>query len=298
LGIDMTRLNPLGAEWRQDLNFGLLNNYSTELRQPLPSDWLFVAPGLRINSKTRLFYKDGQAEDSYQTSALEGWLDLGMSLKSISELRLGWRQGRRWAHRNIGNLGPEDMQDDVKGPLVQFNVDSLDSANFPSMGRLIHISFQDVRQEWGADTRWHLLDASRDQYVRFGFGRLLLGGEFAGTLDSQAPFMQRPSLGGFLRLSGHPPDSIVADNLALVRAVFYRPFTRLPNVVGTWGYLGMAVEGAQAWDCEWRSDGNGPWTSASFLVGFDTVLGSVYVLYGYSPDRPGGMAYLSVGNPF
>jgi hypothetical protein len=90
----------------------------------------------------------------------------------------------------------------------------------------------------------------------------------------------------------------VADDLALARLLFIGPFTTMPPGTGDKVYAGLSLEAAQGWDTLGQPSAKGPWSSAALLVGFDSVLGSLYVSYGYSPDRPGGMAYLLLGNPF
>jgi NTE family protein len=298
LGADLTRCNAWGGVWRQDALVGQENSYRTEWHQPLWDGPVFAAVKAEGREWTRLVYRDGDAEDDYLCSTLGAGLDLGLSAGSLGELRLGWWHAREWGRRSIGTDGPPDYQADIVGPSVLWQVDTLDAPAFPKSGLLLRSRYLDVRPQWGGSADWRLLEFSRDQVFDLGPLCLRLGVEGKGSLDRSAPQYAQPSLGGFLHLTGHPPGSIVADDLALARLLFIGPFTTMPPGTGDKVYAGLSLEAAQGWDTLGQPSAKGPWSSAALLVGFDSVLGSLYVSYGYSPDRPGGMAYLLLGNPF
>jgi NTE family protein len=298
LGADVTRCNAWGGVWRQDALLGQENSYTTEWHQPLWGGPVFGALKAEAREWNRLVYQGGNAQESYLCSTLGEGLDLGVAAGSLGELRLGWWHAREWGRRSIGTTGPQEYQADIAGPSAQWQADTLDAPAFPRHGVLVRASYLDVRPLWAGSADWRRLEFSRDQAFDLGPLCLRLGLEGKGSLDRSAPAYAQPSLGGFLHLTGHPPGSITADDLALARLLFIGPFTSMPPGTGDKVYAGLSLEAAQGWDPQGQRSPQGPWSSAALLVGFDSALGSLYVSYGYSPDRPGGMAYLFLGNPF
>ena len=72
----MTWLNSLGAEWRNDLQLGYHDRFSSEFYQPLHfASGAFVAPRFEAHEKPITFFVDGRRIGEYRVHTARGHLD-------------------------------------------------------------------------------------------------------------------------------------------------------------------------------------------------------------------------------
>ena len=126
---------------------------------------------------------------------------------------------------------------------------------------------------------------------------MILGGRYGRTLDKSDVVVSSFLLGGARQLSGFREDSISGQNIALMRAVYYRrltPRSYLPLDFPL--YLGASLERGRAWNNDNQFD-SGYINAASIFLGFDTPLGPLNFSYGFNDDKQEAV-YLNLGQTF
>ena len=105
-------------------------------------------------------------------------------------------------------------------------------------------------------------------------------------------------LGGFLNLSGLPPDSITGRHYAITRLMYYRQIGRGgEGFLNVPAYVGMSLEAGNVWN-ERKDMGFGSaLKQGSVFFGFDTLLGPVYLGSGFGEGGDAAF-YLFLGRTF
>jgi NTE family protein len=154
-----TGLNPLGAEWRNEVQLGYFNNLSTSFYQPLDvAQRFFVEPqAFWTRSWEDVFY-DNERLARYKFSDWGGRIDLGTNLNNDAQVRLGYLYTRRNANVETGSpILPEDKRTDA-GMTLTATYDSRDTAFNPTRGVAAALEYAYVEDSLGADRDWERLE--------------------------------------------------------------------------------------------------------------------------------------------
>jgi len=293
-----TWLNPLGAEWRTDVQVGQVSYLTTEFYQPLGArNGLFFAPRATIlRRNVDLFAEDDRiARYNLRTGYVS--LDLGASFTRYGETRIGLVFGRSSATLDTG--APEFQPDPSKvtraGVAYRAIVDQLSSASFPSDGYAASLDLFASLKGLGA----------RDEYSRYdltGFGArswgrhtVAVGGRFAGkATGDDLPAYDLVQWGGFLQQSGLPAGALLGQRLAFGRALYTYRLAEQKLLEGL--YVGASAEVGRMTQPIVPGNLTGTLYSGSLFFGADTPVGPVYLGYGITS---GGFrsAYFFLGRP-
>ena len=296
----MTDLNRYDAEWLTDVQLGEDTRLFTEFFQPLSltSD-LFVAPSFLYQLKTLQIVEDGRRVARYKIRDTEAAIAVGAELSNWGELRAGVAAGDGSSRVRIGAEDLPQSEFDLGAVFVRFGYDRLDSAYFPKHGQSLQLSWRGERESLGSSGEANILDAawlmarSRDRWS------VVLGIEGGTALDDEyvSPG-QLFTLGGFLKLSGLPYDSLIGTQYGLARAIVYRRVSRggtgfleLP------AYIGASFEAGNAWAGEDEVDWGDLQAGGSLFLGAESPFGPVYLAAGFGE---GGVRafYLLLGYTF
>lgn len=296
--LTVTRINRLGAEWRNDVQAGRTQRLFSEFYQPLEfSNSMFVAPSLRYQSAMRDYYEDDAKAAEYTVRTFWGILDLGFRLGNYGEVRLGPRWGRARARVDVGTPPLRDLSSRLGGYQLTFTLDQLDDALFPRHGTYATLTYFASRKGLGADDDYRKLDLYLGRY--FTRGRHTLFANVAGGsgLGSEVPIYDQYYLGGFLSLSGYRPDQLRGRYFGLVRTGYYFRLDYLPAALGRAAYAGFWLEAGNAWLQRDQVSIHDLRYTATAALGADTRLGALYLGYGHAKDGHGSV-YVSLGRTF
>lgn len=289
----LSSLNDWGAELRTIASVGTTRSLGMQFWQPLGagSQW-YVAPSLEYASgASDIFNSTGfrQARYAYDYSAA------GMSVGR----QLGrWGDLRYTVSRQVGKVHltiPEDLTKQHVSQTVQalsFNVDTLDSIAFPTRGTLFSL-------EWQRAVELHKNEATpvpARQELKgmeaFHAGRWA-GHVYAEWARSQGGATDN-NLGGFLRLSGTTPESVVGSRTVLGRVVMARSIGAMPAALGGDVRLGFSLEAGGAYSPNDPLHWGSLKQAASGFVAVDTRFGPLY--FGAGTTKGGkSSAYLFLG---
>ena len=184
---------------------------------------------------------------------------------------------------------------------LKFSYDRLDNVDFPREGQTFSLQWDADRINLGSDTASDRVQADWLMARSRGRNTLLIWTSAGTTLDGNikpTSLQDFYSLGGFFNLSGLATQSLIGPDYAIARAIYFRKIGRGGEGLFDFpAYIGMSFEAGNTWSR--RGDIN--WGSAhkdvSLFLGFDTLLGPLYVGSGY--DESGNSAfYLFLGRTF
>ena len=224
-------------------------------------------------------------------------LDMGKMLGSWGELRLGAFHERADAELKIGGLPPGfDLEDltfppevfddstfDSGGVRLGFAYDTLDSLNFPTKGTKAGASLLYSLEELGADRSFKSIGGRFSHAGTFGYNTFVLKGLLGSVFDGRAPIQDTFALGGLFNLSGLGRDQLRGQHAIFGALAYYRQVAGKsaapPNVPV---YAGFSLEAGNTWQEEEDIKFKTFIPAGSVFLGLDTILGPVYVAYGYA----------------
>ena len=287
-------LNDWGAELRTVARIGTERVFGTQWWQPLgPGSQWYVAPSLEYGaSATDLFDQRGFRQARYGYDYNSATFALGRQLGNWGDLRFGLtREGVNSKLKIPADPSVPEARVHDTLQSVALNIDTLDSVAFPTRGMLVNLNWQ--RLPHHGDDSLTLSQQSLQGMQAFHTGRWAghLYAEWARSSQSGPAPLQ---LGGFLRLSGTPPQSVLGNRVVLGRMVMARSIGAMPAALGGDVRLGFSLEAGGAYDpvnpLHWGTLKQ----SASGFMAVDTRFGPVY--FGAGTTKGGNSsAYLFLG---
>ncbi|QJQ04663.1 patatin domain-containing protein [Undibacterium piscinae] len=285
-------LNPWGGELRSIAKIGSQRQIGSQLFQPLSpgSDW-YVAPSLQYGAQSQDLYDQGRKALRYGYKFTTASIALGRQLSNWGDVRFGINRQLNEARIELPDISDQTFfkaYDTTQ--FFNFRLDTLDSLAFPTRGNFINASWQ--RSPSNEAGQKSLAQSSIVAMSAFKTGEWAghLYGEWAKSQTGMAPV----ALGGFLRLSGTPADSLSNNTVALGRVVLARRIGRMPTTLGGSIRAGFSAElggGFEADDVVRFSTFK---QSASAFISLDTRFGPLY--FGAGATRgTGSTLYLFLG---
>lgn len=281
----LRRLNGLGGEARFDFQFGEPRVGSVELYQPVAFDG-HVFTQARVDHRVShgSLLVDGSAA-RYRTAGERGWVEAGIHVSNLAELRLGLLRGQV-------DADPEDpvfpsLSTDYGAYTATFTADYLDDAAFPRRGGLARISWMGYRRELGTEAPYDRVEATFAQAIPAG-RRSLIVGLSVGTRSTGAPPHDPARLGGLFRLSNREVDGLVGRYAAVARLIY------LHRLEGGRVHLGASMEAGNVWQERSAIRGDELLYAGSLLAGVRTLVGPVYLAVGLG-EAGSPRVYASIG---
>jgi len=293
-----TWINPLGAEWRTDVQVGQVSFLTTEFYQPLGArNGLFVAPRASVSRRDIDLYYQDQRIAAYDLETAYAGIDLGAAFTRYGEVRIGVLAGHSRASLDTGAPQYEPNPSSVARGGFRFRaiVDQLDSVSFPREGFAATLDVFASSKAIGA----------RDTYTRgeltgvaaYSVGRhtLMPSIRLAGSVDGDdLPVYDLVQWGGFLQQSGLPAGALLGQRLAFGRLVYLYKMAEFKLIPGM--YVGASAEVGQMKTPLVPGNLAGTLVSGAVFFGVDTPVGPVYLGYGVM-DGGYRSAYFFLGRP-
>jgi NTE family protein len=286
-------LNAWGGELRTEGRLGNERGIGVQWWQPLGagSQW-FVMPSAQIGKIAGDIFQDQRRMARVSYSARAASFAVGRQFGNWGEFSIGVARQAYSVRPLIPEMpgAPVQRAYDTTS-FARFRVDTLDSLAFPTRGMLLTIgrertpgSGQGVgtaASNWGAT----VLQAFRvDNWA----GHISL--EWAKAQAGASPV----ALGGFLRLSGTPTNSIQDPTMMLGRVVLARRIASLPSAFGGTMRAGFSLEAGGGFDRASDATGRALKQAGSAFLSVETRFGPLFL--GAGATREGEQTlYLFLG---
>ena len=289
-------INRLGAEWRNDVQLGTDPKLFSEFYQPLSFDArFFIAPYLQLEQTNINAFAQDETVARYRLSEGKVGFDFGRELGRIGEFRLGVFRGTGEARVKIGDPSLENIDFQSGGAFMRLRFDTLDNARFPKSGMRADIGWTLSRPGLGADARYDTIEGEVTHNWTHGKSTFQVGFGYATTLESNGVVQDYFRLGGFQRLSGFQRGAISGPHAALAKLVYRRQIGE-SGLLATPIYLGLSLEGGNAWQDRSDMSVDSMLLNGSVFAGFDSWIGPVYLGAGFG-EQGHSNVYLFVGAP-
>ena len=276
---ERSELNGLGAEWRNEFEFGYSSFLNSELYQPLDNRGrFFVAPQAEYLDQTFDVFANSKRVAEYSTVFPHGGLDFGMQFDNVGEARLGYIYGHVVSAPRIGDqVNLPTYRDTLGGPRLLLHLDSFDNISFPSSGYYLFVNGFFPRRSLSGDISYDKLDVTAGAAFGDDDDALLLLGEVGSDLHTALPAYEQFALGGFLSLAGRRQGELRGDNIFDAHLVYAHHAYNLVSGLGKGLYFGAGLDAGNVWQSGQRATFGSLQYGASLFMGADTILGPLYV---------------------
>ena len=284
-------LNDWGGELRTVAKIGSQGQLGTQLFQPMGpgSEW-YLAPSVQYGASSLDIYSGGRKQQRVGFKTTSATLAVGKQMSNWGDLRIGIDRRLTKVNVEIPESSVEAARVFFNTQFINFRIDTLDSLAFPTRGQLLDIETIHLRtKETGQPS---LVTFSMRGLSAFQTGNWAghIYGEWAKSQRGDAPLQ----LGGFLRLSGTPVDSLSNNTIAFGRVVVARRIGSMPSTFGGSIRTGFSAELGAGFGADESVKFSKIKQSASAFIALDTRFGPLY--FGAGATRGNGSSlYLFLG---
>jgi NTE family protein len=288
---DYTRrwVNSLGAEWKTQIDIGSPSGVYSEFYQPLTTKGLFfISPYVQYKREPFTVFDGNQRIAQFDVSRYVGGIDLGFQPGRYGEARIGLQYGRFRADQRIGDADlPKDKV--TRGAIIARGLlDQLDNVNFPNKGYRASFNAISSLRALGSDDEYNKIEGSIAGAFTFRKQTIIATLKAGTHIGSKLPYYDKFNLGGFLNLSGLSSNQLRGQHMAFGRVISYHKVGE--SFIGSL-YLGGSLEAGNVWQKDF--DPGNLEVSGSIFVGYDTILGPLYLGVGHAGEgRTAGYFYL------
>ncbi len=299
VSVTRTRLNALGAEWRNDIHLGAEQGYSGEFYQPLDfGGHFFVAPGVQFVRTKSSYWQDSRRLAEYGVTTAGASLDLGLALGEWGEVRTGVVRARIHSAVDTGAVDLPSGRVDYGAFRTGLQILRVDNPSIPHDGGNFAVRLDIPSRSLGGEADYRKLQAGVALFTTVKKRLTFYAGAEAGTnLGSELPAYDQFALGGMLSLAGFAPGQLSGNRFAAVHGAVYYRVRDLPQEFGEGIYVGSFVDAGNAWAAGQPAAFSETHSGASLAVGAQTIAGPIILGYGWA-DTGDHRFYLTIGKAF
>jgi len=294
-----TQINRLGAEWRNVVRLGEIQQIATEFYQPVDKlGRYFVSALATIDENNVNSFVNGVIVDQSRVRRVLGQLAVGRIFGNSGEIRVGTVFGSGTTQSNIGSPYPSTTFD-VGGIKASASYDTLDNVYFPQRGLTATVGWIGLRDSMGATTDLDVLEGTFGRPMSWGANTLVPSLKIQTQLKEVTGVENLLSTGGLFNLSGFRRDELSGRHTAVGRLIYYRRIRSNPirGLLDASLYVGGSVELGNAWQNSSEVKLSNSLFAGSLFLGADTFVGPIYLAAGLAEGGHSAM-YLFIGRPF
>lgn len=291
-------LNSLGARWSNALQIGRTALLETRLFQPLDAgQWLFVEPRVRWSREQQNVYRGSHRVARYDLQEITGGFDVGLSLGTWGEWRLGVERAVTDFTVDTGTLLLSEFTNVQLGAWTsRFTIDTRDSGYVPTRGLYAKLDVLAADSALGSQDEYQRAELFVQHPRRFGQDLIYFEAGAGSDFGGGAPDYDLFTLGGAGQLSAFQEQELRGHEYAFGRVAYLRKVTDLRTLLGQSLYVGVSLEAGNMFDRIDGSAARGAILGSSIFFGGRTPLGPLLISFGHAE---GGhqAAYLQLGRP-
>jgi NTE family protein len=251
-----TWINSLGAEWRNEIQFGTNQLLSTSFYQPLDiAQRFFVEPKVFWQQDWENVFYDGSDIARYKFGDQGGRFDLGINLGNAAQLRVGYLATNRRVELETGSpLLPQlDIRD--AGIALSAIYDTRDTPFNATRGVVASLEYYKSDIALGAQRDWQRAEAGLGFAIPFRNNILRLAAAGGSNLSSTIPADRLFTLGGPVSLAGEELDALRAVAYWTLSASYLWQIKDLFTLRGQALYAGIRLQDLHVYEA---IDGTNP----------------------------------------
>ena len=293
---ERTWINSLGAQWRNELQFGTDQVLSTSFYQPLDvAQRFFVEPKVFWDRNWENVFYDDNDIARYQFDDRGGRIDLGVNIGNQAQVRLGYVATQRRVQLETGSPLLPQLQTTDAGIAASAILDTRDTPFSPTRGMAAAFEYVDSDEKFGAERNW--------QRAEMGFGIAVpilndvvwLGAAGGSHLGSKLPADRLFALGGPASLPGYQLYELRAAAYWTVSGSYLWQLKDLFSLRGQTLYAGLGVQDTRAYDTL-DSKNYGQIQSLSFFITGRTPVGPLTLGFATTTENSRSV-WISFGRP-
>jgi NTE family protein len=293
---ERTWINSLGAQWRNELQFGTDQVLSTSFYQPLDvGQRFFVEPKLFWNRNWENVFFDDNDIARYQFDDRGGQIDLGMNIGNQAQVRVGYLATQRRVQLETGSPLLPQLQATDSGLAASAILDTRDTPFSPTRGMAAAFEYFDSDVKFGATRNWQRAEMGLGIAVPFYNDVLWLGAAGGSRLGSKLPADRLFALGGPASLPGYQLYELRAGAYWAVSGSFLWQLKDLFSLRGQTLYAGLGVQDSQAYDTL-DSKNYGQIQSVSLFITGRTPVGPLTLGFATTTENSRSV-WISFGRP-
>jgi len=296
--VDYTRrwVNSLGAEWKTQVNLGSPSGIYSEFYQPLSASRLFfIMPHGEWKQDPVDVWDGHKRVAEYRLRSYEGGIDFGIQPWMYGQASVGLQWGNFRADSIIGNIDVPRNSVTRGAIVVKARLDQLDNVNFPNNGYLAQFTQLSSLKGLGSEDEYYKVQGSILGAHTFS-KQTVLASLSAGTkIGNDLPYYDTVTLGGLFNLSGLLSKQLRGQSMAIGKLITYHKVGS--SFIGDL-YFGGSLESGNVWTRDEKQfDLSNLRLGGSVFVGYDTILGPLYLAVGHA-DGGFNAGYFYLGRPF
>jgi NTE family protein len=261
---DRTWINSLGAQWRNEIQLGTNQIFSTSFYQPLDvAQRFFVEPKVFWNQDWENVFFDGDDIARYKFGDLGGRLDLGVNFGNVAQLRAGYLATDRRVELETGSPLLPRVQIRDAGIVVSAIYDTRDTPFSPTRGVVAALDYSKSDVALGAQRDWQRAELGVGYAIPFRNNVLRLEAAGGSNLSSNLPADRLFALGGPVSLAGYELDALRAAAYWTVSASYLWQIKDIFALRGQSLYAGLRLQDLMAYD---TIDGTNPGQIGSVAI--------------------------------
>jgi NTE family protein len=289
-------INPLGGQWRNEIQFGTNQLLSTSFYQPLDvAQRYFVEPKAFFNRDWENVFYDNNNVARYQFGDSGGGIDLGTNIGNQAQLRIGYLASERRVQLETGSSLLPQLETTDAGIAASAIIDTRDTPFRPTRGLAAALEYFKSVPALGAQRDWQRVEMGFGAAVPFRNDVLWLNAAGGSNLGSRLPADRLFALGGPASLPGYHLYELRAGAYWTVGGSY---LWQLKNIFSLWGqtlYAGLRLQDSEAYH---TLDGlnHGQIQSLSIFVTGRTPVGPLTVGFAATTESASSL-WISFGRP-
>jgi NTE family protein len=291
-----TWVNSLGAEWRNELQFGGDSSLSTSLYQPLDvSQRFFIEPRVAYSAEFENIFLDDERVARYRFDDALAQVDFGANAGRYAQARLGYVYDRRKVRVDVGSPLLSESEPTDAGVTFSGQYDSRDTAFAPTRGMTAALEYINSNEDLGSDRNWQRAELGLGIAVPFRRNIWWITAAGGSALGRDLPPDRQFTLGGPGSFPGFELNEMRVGgywNLGTSYLWNVKDVLPLKNLAL---YAGVRVVGGAVYDRFDQQDSVGIYGGSFFLTG-RTMVGPLTVGVG-ATSTDSWSVWLSIGRP-
>jgi NTE family protein len=261
---ERTWINSLGAQWRNEIQFGTNQILSTSFYQPLDvTQRFFVEPKAFWSQEWQNVFYEGNDIARYKFDDLGGRLDLGVNFGNVAQIRVGYLAVNRRVDIETGSpLLPQVALRDA-GIAISGLYDTRDTPFSPTRGVIAALEYFKSDAAFGGERDWQRAELGVGFAIPFRDNVLRVDAAGGSGLGSNLPADRLFAMGGPVSLAGYELDALRAAAYWTLSASYLWQIKDIFALRGQTLYAGLRLQDLKAYE---TIDGTDPGQIGSLAV--------------------------------